>query len=174
MLNILIQRRIWLLMAMGLFVGACGYRFPGAGEIPGGIKTVWIPLFLNRTNEIGLENTLTNDLTNEFITRRKNALASDEKTAGGVLIGEIVSIFTRTITQTQAGGTVEREVVVTVDLKLTSENDQVAWASRGVSARETYDVGANSLEAEVNRQEALLLLSDRLAEKMYNRLVEDF
>lgn len=169
-----LNKRIWLLVAMGVFVCACGYRFPGGGEIPGGIKTVSIPLFVNRTNELGLENTITNDLINEFIIRRKKALADDEEMADGVLNGEIVSVFARTITQTGAGGSVEREVVVAVDLKLIDKKDQVVWAPRGVGARETYDVGANSLETELNRQEALQELSVRLAEKIYNRLIEDF
>jgi len=35
-------------------------------------------------------------------------------------------------------------------------------------------VGANSLETELNRQEAIQELSVRLAEKIYNRLIEDF
>lgn len=174
MAKILNQRRIWLLVAMGVFVCACGYRFPGGGEIPGGIKTVSIPLFVNRTNEIGLENTITNDLTNQFIIRRKKALVDDEKMAGGILNGEIVSVFTRTITQTEAGGSVEREVVVAIDLKLTDKKDQLVWVTRGVAARETYDVGANSLETELNRQEAIQELSVRLVEKIYNRLIEDF
>ena len=174
MANILNQRRIWLLVAIGAFVCACGYRFPGGGEIPGGIKTVSIPLFVNRTNEIGLENTITNDLTNEFIIRRKKALADDKNLADGILNGEVVSIFTRTITQTEAGGSVEREVVVAVDLKLTDKKDQVVWAPRGIAARETYDVGASSLETELNRREAIQELSIRLAEKIYNRLIEDF
>ena len=174
MANRLNQRRIWLLVAIGLFVCACGYRFPGGGEIPGGIKTLFIPLFVNRTNDIGLENTITNDLTNEFIIRRKTALADNETMADGILNGEVASVFTRTITQTGAGGSVEREVVVAVDLKLTDKKDQVVWAPRGIAARETYGVGANSLETELNRREALQELSIRLAEKIYNRLIEDF
>ena len=94
--------------------------------------------------------------------------------AGGILNGEIVSVFTRTITQTEAGGSVEREVVVAIDLKLTDKKDQLVWVTRGVAARETYDVGANSLETELNRREAIQELSIRLAEKIYNRLIEDF
>ncbi|MEA3232493.1 MAG: LPS assembly lipoprotein LptE [Thermodesulfobacteriota bacterium] len=168
------QRSIWLLVATGLFICACGYRFPGGGEIPGGIRAVSIPLFVNRTNEVGLENTITNDLTNEFIIRRKKALADNDETADGILYGEIASVLTRTITQTEAGGSVEREVIVGVDLKLTNKKDQVIWATRSVTARETYDVGASSLATEINRREAIQQLSVRLAEKIYNRLIEDF
>lgn len=161
-------------MAMGVFVCACGYRFPGGGELPGGIKTVSIPLFVNRTNDIGLENTITNDLTNEFIIRRKDALADDDKMAGSILKGEIISVHTRTITQTGAGGSVEREVVVEVDLKLIDNTGQITWVTRSVAARETYYVGANDIETELNRREAIEELSVRLAEKIFNRLTEDF
>lgn len=174
MANKLNLRQIGWLVFVSLIICACGYRFPGGGEIPGGIQTVSIPLFENLTNEIGLENILTNDLTNEFITRRKKSLATDDKSADGMLYGKIVSVLTRTITQTEAGGSVEREVVVVVDVKLTDQEEQVVWITRGVRARENYDVGANSLEAEANRLEAIEELSVRLSEKIYNRLMEDF
>ena len=92
MVNVLNQGKKWLWVAMGLLVCACGYRFPGGGEIPGGIQTVSIPLFTNRTNELNLENILTDDLVNEFIVRRKKALADNDAAAEGILKGEIVSI----------------------------------------------------------------------------------
>ncbi len=166
--------RIGLLVFASLLICACGYRFPGGGEIPGGIRAVSIPLFDNLTNEIGLENILTNDLTNEFLIRRKKSLAKDDTTADGRLLGNIVSILTRTITQTEAGGSIEREVVVVVDVKLIDQKEQVVWTTRGITSRENYDVGADSTVAEVNRQEAIRELSVRLSEKIYNRLMDDF
>lgn len=167
---------LWLLAAIGIgiLVCACGYRFPGGGEIPGGIKNVSIPLFINRTNEVGLENIITNDLTNEFIIRRKEALADDDQMADGILRGEIVSVQTRTISQTGAGGSVEREVIVRVDLRLSDSADQIKWVSRNIAARETYYVGGNSVETDLRRFVAIEELSTRLAENIFNRLTENF
>ncbi len=174
MAKMLNQRKKWLWLAMGLLIYGCGYRFPGGGEIPGGIQTISIPLFTNRTNEIDLENTLTNDLVNEFIIRRKKALADNDTVAEGILKGEITSVATHTIAQTEAGGAIEREVVVKVNLRLIDQKGEVVWMTRSVAEQETYDVGSGSIEAEQNRQAAIEELSDRLAEKIYNRLMEDF
>ncbi len=168
----------WVIVTLFIFsligYGGCGYRFPGGGEIPGGLTLVSIPLFTNLTNEIGLENTLTNDLTNEFIVRRKKSLSTDDEMADGSLEGKIVSVNTHTITQTVSGGSVEREVVVAVDVRLIDKDGQLLWLANNVSARENYDVGSNATTADANRQEALEALSVRLAEKIFNRLVEDF
>jgi outer membrane lipopolysaccharide assembly protein LptE/RlpB len=163
----------WGFVALTLFVCACGYRFPGGGGLPGGIDTVFIPLFTNRSNEIGVENIITDDLTNEFILQRKGALA-DENKADGVLSGVIVSVLTRTISQTGEGASVEREVVVTVGLKLTDKDGQLTWAVQRLSGREPYDVGNNSIETNRRRRDAIEILSTRLAEKIYNRLTDNF
>jgi outer membrane lipopolysaccharide assembly protein LptE/RlpB len=163
------------ILIISLFgISGCGYRFPGGGDIPGGLASVSIPLFTNLTNEIGLENIITNDLTNEFIVRRKKSLSTDDAAADGRLEGKIVSVNTRTITQTVSGGSVEREVVVAVNVRLLDKDGQVVWLAQNVSARENYDVGSNSTTADANRQEAIEALSVRLAEKIFNRLVEDF
>lgn len=163
----------WLLLALTLFICACGYRFPGDGALPGGIQTIFIPLFTNRTNEIGVENIITDDLTNEFILQRKGALA-DDKQADSVLSGAVVSVLTRTISQTGGGASVEREVVVNVELKLTDKSGQLIWIARRLSAREPYDVGDNNIETNRRRRDAIETLSTRLAQKIYNRLTEDF
>jgi len=163
----------WGFVALTIFVCACGYRFPGGGGLPGGIQSVFIPLFTNRSNEIGIENIITDDLTNEFILQRKGALA-DENQADGVLTGVIVSVLTRTISQTGEGASVEREVVVSVGLKLTDKNGQLTWVAQRLSAKEPYDVGDNSIETNRRRRDAIEILSTRLAEKIYNRLTENF
>jgi outer membrane lipopolysaccharide assembly protein LptE/RlpB len=160
-------------VTLALFVCACGYRFPGAGALPGGIQKIYIPLFSNRTNEVGIENIVTDDLTNEFILQRKEAL-TDDKQADGVLSGTIVSVLTRTISQTGEGASVEREVVVKVELKLTDKNGRLVWITRWLSAREPYTVGDNNIETDRRRRDAIETLSTRLAQKIYNRLTEDF
>jgi outer membrane lipopolysaccharide assembly protein LptE/RlpB len=163
----------WLFVALTFCVCACGYRFPGKGALPGGIQKIYIPLFTNRTNEVGIENIITDDLTNEFILQRKGALA-DDKQADGILSGAIVSVLTRTISQTDEGASVEREVVVRVELKLTNKSGRLVWIARRLSAREPYAVGDDSIETNRRRRDAIETLSTRLAQKIYNRLTEDF
>ena len=164
----------WLLLTLTLCVCACGYRFPGSGTLPNGIEKVYIPLFTNRTNEVGVENIITDDLTNEFILQRKRALTDDDQ-ADGILSGVVASILTRTISQTGEGASVEREVVVRVELRLTDKNGKLVWLDQNLTAREPYKVGGDdNIETSRRRRDAIETLSTRLAQKIYNRLTDDF
>ncbi len=173
MKQILKSRIHWLLIVLTLIVCACGYRFPGGGSLPGGIQKVYISLFTNRTNEVGIENIITDDLTNEFILQRKGTLTDDNR-ADGTLTGTVASVLTRTISQTGQGASVEQEVVVRVALKLTDKSGRLVWIDRQLSGREPYAVGDNNIETSQHRREAIKTLSTRLAQKIYNRLTDNF
>ena len=84
------QKYIWPVIVILLFFSACGYRFAGSGNLPGGIQTVAIEILENRTTETGLENTITNDLIYEF-SRKGRRVQKDSKKADAVLTGVIVS-----------------------------------------------------------------------------------
>jgi hypothetical protein len=75
-----------VVLFVGIFLSACGYHFEGGGELPAGVRNVFVGVFENRTSETGLENIFTNDLINEF-TRSKR-FAGREK-AEAVLSGVI-------------------------------------------------------------------------------------
>jgi hypothetical protein len=51
----------------------------------------------------------------------------------------------------------------------------VIRSAKGVSASEAYDVmPGNKLATEQNRRDAISALSKRLAQRVYNRMTEDF
>ena len=68
----------------------------------------------------------------------------------------------------------ERRVTMKVSLKMTDQNNKIIWSAREVSDNEAYDVETNKQATEENRRLALNDLSSRMAERIYNRLVEDF
>jgi outer membrane lipopolysaccharide assembly protein LptE/RlpB len=153
---------------------ACGYNFAGGGALPGGVQTVFVELFVNRTNEIGVENTFTNDLVNEILlNRNKRALATRDQ-AESILKCTIVSLASNTIAQTSTGRATERRLVVVVDAELVDRQGRVIWSAGKIRSYEPYDVGADETETELNRSVALRELSQRLAENIYNRMTEDF
>lgn len=169
-----------MVLFVGIFLSACSYHFEGGGELPAGVRNVFVGVFENRTSETGLENIFTNDLINEF-TRSKR-FAGREK-ADAVLSGVIRSMSIETISHgTSSYTSLERRVKISVDLKLTafdrnaSENSgsRVIWVRKGMTDNETYDVDDDKLVTEQNKKEAISTLSKRLAESVYNRLTEDF
>lgn len=152
---------------------ACGYNFAGGGALPAGVQTVFVELFENRSNEIGIENTFTNDMVNEILLNRKQALATRDQ-AESILKCTIVSLTSNTISQTSTGRATERRLVAVVDAQLVDRQGGVIWSAGKIRSYEPYDVGADEAETEQNRSVALRELSERLAENVYNRLTEDF
>ncbi len=168
------KRVITMLLLAGLvLVGGCGYKFTGGGELPKGVQTIYLDLFENRSREVDLETQLANDLTNEFILKRKKALVAENK-AEAILTGTIVSVSSSTISQTKKGASVEQTVRMVVDVELHNRQGKMIWSRKKITDDEEYFIGGNRSETDINHQEALAELTERMAEQIYNMLTEDF
>jgi len=167
------QKFIWPVIIVALFFSACGYRFAGSGNLPEGIQTIAIDIFENRTTETGLENTITNDLIYEF-TRKGRSVQKNSKKADAILTGVIESERISTISRQSQQSALARRVEITVNLKLTGSDGRVKWSASNVSASEDYDVATDRQVTDINKRKAIENLSKKLAERVYNRLTEDF
>jgi outer membrane lipopolysaccharide assembly protein LptE/RlpB len=156
-------------------VNACGYRFAGQGKFPGGVERIFIEVFENLTSKTGIERVVTNQVVFEFTRQRNESLASGAENADAVLKGVIRTIRSQTISRVGTEVASEREVVMTVDLKLVEQDGgEVIWAAKGIIDRQTYDVSDNKLETDRNESLALARLSERMSERIFSRLTNDF
>ncbi len=167
------RKYVWTGVLIVIFLTACGYHFAGSGSLPGGVKTIAVEMLKNRTTETGLENTMTNDLIYEFIRRGKK-VQKNVKKADAVLSGEIKSSRITTIARRQQQSPIEREIQITLSLKLTRPDGKVIWTASDISDYEAYNVASTQQATEVNKDRAIKTLSKRLAEKVHNRLTENF
>ncbi|HBF42357.1 MAG TPA: hypothetical protein DDW42_01765 [Desulfobacteraceae bacterium] len=164
---------IWIVFFLLLFSSSCGYRFTGGGNFPAGVKSVFISVYKNSTSETGIENRFTNDLVNEVTRRQKVALTGKDK-ADSIFSGVITTISIETISRKNTSSSSERRVTIAVDCKLTNSMGRLIWSRRGISDNEAYDVTSDKQVTEKNKREAISLLSERLAENIYNRITDDF
>ena len=167
------QKYILAVIFIPLFFSACGYRFAGGGNLPKGIQTVAIEIFENRTTETGLENIITNDLIYEF-TRKGRSVQKNSKEADAVLTGVIESERITTISRQAQQSPLARRVEITVNLKLTDSGGEAIWSASRISVFEEYDVATDKQVTEINKRQAIETLSKKLAEKVHNRLTDDF
>jgi outer membrane lipopolysaccharide assembly protein LptE/RlpB len=166
---------IGLLLLLAALLSACGYRFAGSGDFPDGVNTIFIEVLENRTSTIGVERTVTNQLIFEFSKQRESSLVSDRETADAILTGSINSIATQTISRVDTAVANEREVVMSIDLRLIKKDGgSVIWAARGLSDREAFDVDPVKTETDRNEELAIARLSERISERVFNRLTDDF
>ena len=167
------RRTTGVIVFLTVALAACGYQFSGSGDLPAGVQTIYIAVFENRTGEVGLENSLTNEVISEFVLKRKNSLR-DINGAESILHGTIRSIRDETISRSGTNTPLERRVTVSVALLLKDRDGKTLWSAGNVSANEAYDVNTDKQVTEENRRQALDVLFRRLAETIYNRLMEDF
>lgn len=164
---------IWPVIISCLLLSACGYRFSGSGNLPSGIQSVSIEILENRTRETNLGNRITNDLIYEFIRNRRE-IQKDSKKADAVLTGAVTSERTQTISRRGLQSPLERRVVITIALTLTGPGEKVIWSASGISESEAFNVESDKQATEQNRRLAIETLSKRIAEKVYNRLTDNF
>ncbi len=158
-----------------VMVNACGYQFAGQGQFPSGVERIFIEVFENLTSKTGIERVVTNQVVFEFTRQRKESLVNGAENADAVLKGVIRTIRSQTISRVGTEVASEREVIMTVDLKLVKQDGgEVLWAAKGIIDRQTYDVSDNKLETDRNESLALAKLSERMSERIFSRLTNDF
>jgi len=162
-----------LLIPLVLF--GCGYRFAGSGAYPGGVETIFVEVMENRSSKTGVERIVTNQIIFEFTRQREGSLSNAPETADAVLKGVIVAIRTQTISRVGQEVANERQAVMTLDMKLVKMGGEVIWAVKGLIDREAYDVSEGSkIETDQNEALAIARMSERLSERVYSRLTDDF
>ena len=65
-------------------------------------------------------------------------------------------------------------MTLSLNLKLTKVGGEIIWVGSGIRDNEVYPVADDKLATEQNEREAIVVLSNRLAERIYNRLTDNF
>ncbi|MDY0096164.1 MAG: LptE family protein, partial [Candidatus Vecturithrix sp.] len=71
-----------------LLVAGCGYTLVGQGNLPDHIKTIAIPIFVNKTLQDGVEEIITQQVIEQFVKGGKVRLVSEDN-ADAILRGTI-------------------------------------------------------------------------------------
>ncbi len=157
-----------------LCLTACGYNFAGQGELPGGAKTIFVPLFKNQTAEPLLENNLSNAVSVVFARNNRMSLIADRQAADAVFEGVVKSFSSRALAYDQNDDISEYRATIQVEARLLQEDDgRLLWQGT-VAWSEAYDAATNKNLQEVLKQEAIDEISQRLAEELLYRLIDNF
>jgi outer membrane lipopolysaccharide assembly protein LptE/RlpB len=154
-----------------MMIWGCGYRFTGGGDFPFKVKSIFVPIFENRSAETGIETVITNDFVYEF-TRSSNVRVVEKEIADAVLWGVLTSLSTQTVSRSGTQTPLERRVRLSLDLKLTDRQGKVLWATRGFSDDESYEVSRDKFSTEQRKRAAIKTLSKRMAEMIYYQLTD--
>jgi len=164
-----------LLAAACAAMAACGYRFVGqGGAFPQDVQRIYVEMIRNDTSQTGLENTITNQIVFEFTRRNKAALAGSLEQADALLSGVVTDKTVQTIAPRGKDAAAQRRVTLKMNLRLTKIDGEIIWVGSGITDNEAYPVAEDKLVTEQNERAALVILTGRMAESIYNRLTDSF
>lgn len=149
-----------------LLLSSCGYRFtaPNA-SLPGGVRAVQVPFFINRTAEPGAEMPFTQAARDQL--DRAGRLGGPE--SEGLLEGTILGVSSGPIL---SAPTLPRQPVfrMSATLSLTLKKNGQAVAGTTVSISEEFPSAADVLLTEANRAAALRRVADAAVREGLERL----
>jgi hypothetical protein len=128
----------------------CGYALAGRGSfLPASIRTIGIPMFVNRTPIFNFETQLTQKVRGEFIGRGRYRIVPDETGVDAVLNGEVtaVSIAPASFNAQQLATRSTITIVASIQLRDVKE-DKVLWENPSLVFRQDYE-NANSTGQDV-------------------------
>ena len=130
-----------LCVVSGFAVSGCGYSLAGRGSfLPPYIKTIGVPMFLNRTTVFNLETLLTQKVRSEFIGRGKYQILPQNTGVDALLTGEVtaVTIVPASFTTTQLASRYAITMTARVELRDLKEN-KVLWENPAVLFRQEHE-----------------------------------
>jgi len=163
----------------GFFWSSCGYALAGHGSfLPVYIKTIGVPIFVNRTVVFNLETMLTQKVRSEFIGRGKYQILPEAAGVDALLTGEVtnVSIQPASFNPQQLASRYAITMTARIELRDMHEN-KVLWENASVMIRQEYDVSGGAVDpAQFFQQNtsALERISTEFARTIVSAILEAF
>jgi len=173
-------RNLTLLVLAGVcFVAlaGCGYRPVARGDgAPAGMTgptrpSLAIPLFANRSTEIGLESLFANSFIETFNRSQALRITSRPENADLVLEGKIDSVAFSSTAFFNINRSVVRRATIRVEVQLRSRSTgRVIWKDQGV-VQEDYVIDQTYQEGEALKDMGVRRGAVTLARKMLNKVL---
>ncbi len=155
------------LIAACMMVTACYYS-TSQGSRAGDIRNIVIPLFDNTTVETGIQESLTDEVIERFLTNGEFRIV-DLRQADAAIIGVITAVQQESVAF--SAGTLAREVRlwIVVDVRFeTVDKKEVIWEERQLRTFGDYavDTGTDS-----DREPALETAIEKMADEILNQSI---
>jgi hypothetical protein len=132
------RRSVLRLLLGALATGGCGYSL--RPSLPAGIRRVHVPTLVNRTQEPGIEDFLTQALTTAVVTSGLVQLTVPEQ-ADAVLEGSIVEYALTGLAYNQQANVTAYRLTVGLSLVLRNlRTKEVVWRQDRISERADFQV----------------------------------
>ena len=202
-MNHILSRFLCLIFSAAVFalLGGCAYHVGLTDRsLPGGYKQVSVPIFKNRTEDVGIEAEFTNAMIRR-LNRSQAAQVTNKETAPLVMEGTILQIETKRGAGVAGQGTnfsvkseiprlpkdsvliSEYRLVVSANIRLRRKSDdKIIWESNFSNER-VYSAprigtpivnSANALYNHSARVDTISMLAEEMMAEAHDRMTENF
>lgn len=155
----------------------CGYTLVGTGSsaVPVGVKTVYVPTFINDTTVVGLEQRLTDAVIRELSARGRLKPVSDRAAADSELSGRLMSCSVAPVRFDTNGIAVEYQVTVSGKIILTEKaTDKPIYSEPAYLFRQPYTVPSSASSYYDREREAIEAMARPFAQNLVTTILEGF
>jgi len=146
------------LVGFALLVSGCGYSVHG--HLPADVRTVAVPILVNRTTKPFVETEMTRALADAFATDGRLKLASRER-ADAVLEGEVTGYELVSIAFDPAANVRLYRLVVTMNVRFRDvRRNTMLFQQQGLSEKADFRV-SGAVSETISREEIGLLAATR-------------
>jgi hypothetical protein len=172
-----------VVLALAVCAGAgCGYALAGRGNtLPSHIRIVGIPQFENGTVYPELDRIVTESVRAEFSSRGRFRVLPEVEGADAVMTGRItrIDLVPSNLSSTLQASRYTVTLVVSVEFRDKTNNDEMIWSNPSMVFRDEYDVPPEASQADPTaffRQDvnALERLSKNFARTAVTSILEAF
>jgi outer membrane lipopolysaccharide assembly protein LptE/RlpB len=137
------RRRIVALLlapaAAFLMLGGCGYSF--RTSLPRGIKVVHVPVLVNKTAEPGIEDFITQALTQAVVQGARVRIAANAQQADATLEGSIVEYRLSSLSFDRSANVTSYRLTIALDLTFKDlKQNRILWKQDRVEERADFQV----------------------------------
>jgi outer membrane lipopolysaccharide assembly protein LptE/RlpB len=146
-------RRALAGVVVAALLAGCGYSF--RGTLPSHVKTVSVPIFVNRTREPGVESVITRAVVEAFSTNGRLRVVRAED-ADAILEGEITSYGVEAIAYDRTLNVQQYRLVVILNLRMRDvKRNEVLFQQAGVQEQADFRV-IGPVDLTIAREETAL------------------
>ena len=164
--------RLGVLAVLLVSLWGCGYRPLGAAPSTSQERpTLAIPLFANRSTEVGLEAIFARALVNAFAQTKAVRVVPGDRQADLVLEGKVRSLENASVAFDSVTRSTVRRVTLRVDLTLRQQKGgKVLWKDTQI-VQEDYVVDPNYHLGEATRTEGIQRAAITLARRVLDKVL---
>jgi hypothetical protein len=163
--------KLILILLVGLLAG-CGYRHPVAHTDEHGTIAVFAGAWENRTNELALEGLLLQKTADWLQQSPLFRLEADPARADYLLSGTIEAVNYPATAYDSSDRATTLRAWVKVNYRLTDRaSSRLLWEIHNTVRERNFLAGADAVRQRTNKEEALAVIADELAEQIYLKVL---